>query len=126
MAKDTETVIADLFNVLASSELPKTEWPKVLRAAIDRVNSPAPSLPPRVHELFGDVPPPLQTKTYTKSDFPREWLDDPEVIRAANRILGAHRRKKSRVLEPEAMEKVRMARRIIRAHERRRGPAPGS
>jgi tetratricopeptide (TPR) repeat protein len=42
------TILADIAGVLASSGLPRTEWPNVLRIAIDRVATSARSLPDEV------------------------------------------------------------------------------
>ena len=78
-----------------------------------------------VQKVFGSIPAALQTKTYRKTDLPDEWLRDQGVIRAANRILGTHRRRKGQPLDAEAMEMVRLARRIVRADERGKKSAPG-
>jgi tetratricopeptide (TPR) repeat protein len=46
MGKDADQVISDIKDILASSGLPETEWPGILRTVIQRVSpSQAPSLP---------------------------------------------------------------------------------
>lgn len=75
--------------------------------------------PSKAAEVFGHIPPALQTKTYTRRTLSDDVISDPEVIRAANRILNAYRRRGDQPMDSSAVEKVRMARRIVRAHERR-------
>ena len=45
MYQGSEKVISDILGILASSGLPKTEWPAILRTALEQIASPARSLP---------------------------------------------------------------------------------
>jgi hypothetical protein len=55
MGKDAELVALDILDILASSELPKTEWPGILRTVIERISpSAGRSLPTEVAKRQSD------------------------------------------------------------------------
>jgi hypothetical protein len=95
MGKDADLVVADILDILASSELPKAEWPRILRAAINRIEPswteaaqlsvPDDAAGKNGSRFLAALPPGLHLPTETYSEARRkgkvggiiEFLEDP-------------------------------------------------
>jgi hypothetical protein len=78
-------------------------------------------MPAAARALFGDPPAAVSRPTkYTKSDFPIDWLDNQNIIRAARKVTNEYKaRDKTKQITPEELERFRAANRLVRAYERR-------
>jgi tetratricopeptide (TPR) repeat protein len=78
-------------------------------------------MPPEARELFGDAPDIARPKIYMKSNFPPDWFDNIDIVRAARRIVTTYKnRDKSIPVESDAQERYRTANRFMKAYESRR------
>lgn len=84
---------------------------------------------PDARELFGEPPPATRPAKYSKSNFPPEWFDSPDIVRAARARAREYVSLDKSRLETAEIDRYRAATRFVRAYERRQarqaGASPG-